>query len=157
MSIISKFTVLGMLCGMLAIAPTHLGWAQAQSDCPDRCPPGQHPEGAVLDHSTGCLKGGICRPDSAPSLPDPTTNVGQAMVSVGNYVYLFAVNPDHHVLYTFWQLGGGGAGWHDMGGDTDTAPAAAAVGNYVFVTIKDRTSNRILMNQGTASHWIGWR
>jgi len=52
-----------------------------------------------------------------------TANFGQALVSVGNYAYEFAVNTQNgHVLYTYWWLGGGSQGWYDLGLSWGTLP-----------------------------------
>jgi hypothetical protein len=83
------------------------------------------------------------------------------MVTAGNYVYQFAVAVDGRVLYNRWKLGGAAEGWREMGGGkglTDAAPAAAAVGDYIFVSVKAAGNNAgILVNQGSGYTWVGWQ
>ena len=62
------------------------------------------------------------------------------------YAFAVADNPPAlkgHVLYTFFQTGGSGPGWYDLGGDTDTAPAAAAV--------EDKDGTYVLLGGGVAA------
>lgn len=62
----------------------------------------------------------------------------------------------------FFRRGGSGPGWFDLGGDFDTAPAAAAVpdpaGTYMFVYIIDKNKH-MKLNQGSpdAFNWVGWQ
>jgi hypothetical protein len=173
MSITLKSTLAGALCGALvfAIAPAELGWAQQNCDPEQPCPPtgGKCAPGkttCVGAHRVGeCFIGGQCRP-IVGNLPAPTTALGVALVSIGREVYVFETAGDPnikgHVLYSFFQTGGSGTGWFDLGGDADTAPAVAAVpdpaGTYVFVYIKDSTGH-IKINQGSpdANNWVGWQ
>lgn len=110
----------------------------------------------------GCVEGATCQRNPAPPLPQPVTNLGQALVSIGNYVYEFAVNSQNgHVLYTYWPRGGGSQGWYDLGpvpgnGTATTAPAAAAVGTYIYVTVTG-SDHVIYLNQGFHPTWVGWK
>lgn len=139
--------------GLIA-ATAVTGAAVAQGLCPRQCPPGQH------SISTG-PKGCVCVPD-VPNLPAPSSKLGQAMVSIDRTTYEFAVNAANgHVMYTFWQLGGGGNSWVDLGHPAQgvpaiSSPAASAVGNYIFLTVTGSDS-RIYLNQGTPPNWVGWR
>lgn len=167
MSITLKSTLAGALCGafVFAIAPADLGWAQ--DGCPPRCELGcKSGETCVGGHQVGhgCIIGGHCQPNKA-TLPAPKTNVGLAVVSVGREVYVFATAENGHVLYTFFQTGGAGAGgWFDLGDKilTNAAPAAAAVpdpaGTYMFVYVRDITDGSIKVNQGSPDvfNWVGW-
>jgi len=158
----ARRSLAGALCGafVFAIAPANLAWAQT---CDPPCRAGQNcvpinpkaPEGAGR-----CVPGG--RP---PLLPAPTSVIGLAVVSVGREVYVFATADNGHVLYTFFQTGGAGAGgWFDLGDKvlTDAAPAAAAVpdpaGTYMFVWVRDKNTKAIKLNQGSpdAFNWVGW-
>jgi len=175
MSITLKSILVGALCGafVFAIAPADLGWAQDNCD-PDepciptggKCDPGKtHCVGAVTNPRTHCRTGGTCKPILG-NLPAPTSVIGLAAVSVGREVYVFATADNGHVLYTFFQTGGAGAGgWFDLGDKvlTDAAPAVAAVpdpaGTYMFVWVRDKnTPHAIKLNQGSpdAFNWVGW-
>lgn len=94
----------------------------------------------------------------------PMTKVGQAIVTVADYTYLFAVDPDGRILYTKWKLGSVAPGWQDVGGEgrTDAAPAATVVerSSYIFMTIKG-LDGYIYLNQGQLNpegedSWVGW-
>lgn len=167
MSITLKSTLAGALCGALvfAIAPTDLGWAQ-DDDCNPPCPKCNSGETCIRKQiGHGQCSTVACKPILG-NLPAPTSALGVALVSVGKEVYVFETAGDPnikgHVLYTFFQTGGANRGWFDLGGDTDTAPAVAAVGDpagtYVFVYIKDSTGH-IKINQGSpdAFNWVGWQ
>ncbi|MBV8613751.1 MAG: hypothetical protein JOY66_08250 [Acetobacteraceae bacterium] len=101
----------------------------------------------------------------APPLPTPKSSVGQAMVSIGNRIYVFAVNQAGHVLYASWVSGEGASTWVDLGPPNPnsnpvvtavTNPAAAAAGNRLFVTVTG-SDNQIWLNQGTPPNFTGWR
>lgn len=146
---------------MLVTAPASFAWAQV---CDPPCPTGSHCACAIQKPGQPCPPGaaGKCTPAPLPPRPAPMTTLGQALVSIGNVTYEFAVNSDDgHVLYTYWQLGGGGQGWNDLGSiapdvTATTAPAAAAVGNYIFVTVTG-SDKHIYLNQGTPPNWVGWK
>ncbi len=149
---------------LLVTVPASLAWAQDTCDPP--CSAGQIC--GVCGRGPNGKPPGVpcCTQKAPPPLPAPMTTLGQALVSIGNITYEFAVSSDEgphkgHVLYTQWQLGGGGQGWTDLGpinGDVTaaTAPAAAAVGNYIFLTVTG-TDSHIYLNQGTPPNWVGWR
>lgn len=160
----------GVMALMIGAVPT--GFASAQ-----QCiRPGL---GCVVD-DVPCCQGtcqtapnkpsGRCPVVGPPPLSAPMTKADQAMVSVGQMTYLFAVNQDNgHVLFTFWELGGGTQGWHEVGtnlccggtGDVVSnvaiGPTVTAVGNFLFLTITD-SNGRIFLNQGTPPNpWVGWQ
>jgi hypothetical protein len=98
------------------------------------------------------------------------TNVGQAMVTLGDYTYLFVVESlEGRILYSKWKLGDGPSKWHEVGGGggngrTDAAPAAAVVekSNYIFISIKEPVTGNLRLNQGVLNPsgqdiWVGWR
>ena len=108
---------------------------------------------------------GWAQQTNAPPLPTPRTSVGQAMMSIGNKIYVFAVNPAGHVLYTSWELGEGASTWIDSGPPNPnsnpvvtavTSPAAAAAGDHIFVTVTG-SDGQIWLNQGTLPRFDGWR
>jgi len=100
--------------------------------------------------------------------PTPTTNVGQAMVTLGDYTYWFVVESlEGRILYSKWKLGDAPSKWHEVGGGgngrTDAAPAAAVVekSNYIFISIKEPVTGNLRLNQGLLNPsgqdvWVGW-
>jgi hypothetical protein len=146
-----------MLASVVVTMPASLAWAQQRACTADNpCPAGQI---CVFPRPDKPI--GQCVPVTGGGGGPPTTTVGQALVSIGNVTYEFAVNTDNgHVLYTQWQLGGGGQGWQDLGpisaSVTATTAPAGAVGNYIFVTVTGSDHN-IYLNQGTPPNWVGWR
>lgn len=120
---------------------------------------------ATLFLSTVTVSLGWAQQASAPPLPTPKSSVGQAMVSIGNKVYVFAVNQAGHVLYVSWEAGEGASTWVDLGPPNPnsnpmvtavTNPAAAAAGDRLFVTVTG-SDNQIWLNQGTPPNFTGWR
>lgn len=99
-----------------------------------------------------------------PPFATPHTNFAQAMVTVADYTYLFAVDLDGRILYNKWQLGGSGPGWHEVGGGgiAYEAPSAAVVAGskYIFLTVKGRDGsiwlNQGQLNPGGVDVWVGW-
>ncbi len=81
--------------------------------------------------------------DAAPSL---TVN--------GNQFFLFAKRLDDR-----WVLGGGAAGWREVGsgGSTTTTPVASVVQNYMFVAVRGGDGN-VYLNQGAVGGgFVGWQ
>ena len=120
---------------------------------------------ATVFLSTVTVGLGWAQQTNPPPLPTPRTSLGQAMVSMGNKIYVFAVNQAGHVLYASWELGEGASTWIDLGPPNPnsnpmvtatTSPAAAAAGDHIFVTVTDSDS-QIWVNQGTPPHFTGWR
>jgi hypothetical protein len=108
---------------------------------------------------------GWAQQTDAPPLPTPKSSVGQAMVSIGNKIYVFAVNQAGHVLYASWESGEGASTWVDLGPPNLNArpmvtavtnPAVAAAGDHLFVTVTG-SDNQIWLNQGTPPNFAGWR
>ncbi len=153
----------------LAVMPADVGIAQQCPDPPQAC------QGVFCAEAAGCLpiNGTIkdgCIVGGKPlclslnsSLPGPPrTQLGQALVSIANYAWEFVVNADNgHVMYSFWKLGGGNRLWYDLGpigGNVvaTSAPAATAIGTYVFLTVTG-SDNQVHLNQGSPPNWVGWR
>lgn len=67
-----------------------------------------------------------------------TTDVAPAVTSVADNVLFFAKSSDGRIFLQQAQLGRGGSAWAEIGGDgrTNAAPAAAAIGNHIFVCVK---------------------
>jgi hypothetical protein len=80
-----------------------------------------------------------------------------ALTSYGLTTVAVASNSAGHVLYNFWQLGKGGGGWNDLGSSlTNSKPAAALIGSYLFVVIKGR-DGQLYLNQGDLGKpFVGW-
>jgi hypothetical protein len=90
------------------------------------------------------------------STQDFRTTTAPALVSVSGRVYMFVRSPDGRVFYNSWVVGGGGVGWKEMEGNGHiaSAPAAAAVGNHIFVAATGLDGN-IILNQADAGHPFG--
>jgi hypothetical protein len=80
-----------------------------------------------------------------------------ALSSYGMTTVAVASNSAGHVFYNFWQLGKSGGGWNDLGSSlTNSKPAAALVGSYLFVVIKGR-DGQLYLNQGDLGKpFVGW-
>jgi hypothetical protein len=50
----------------------------------------------------------------------PFTNLGQSMMNMGEWTYLFVVDTEGRIFYTKWKLGGGTTGYHEIPGDART-------------------------------------
>ena len=94
---------------------------------------------------------------------DFETNVAPGAASSGeNFVFLArhqdgAKNPDGRTFYNWGTLGGGGSGWIDIGGQTQTSPAAALIGTYLFVAVRGMDGN-VWINQGELGKpFVGWK
>lgn len=105
--------------------------------------------------------------EASPIFPSPLTRVGQCLVNLGKWIYLFAVDPEGRILYTKWELGSAGVEWREIPGEfrTDAAPAAVAMRStpYLFVTVKGLGPNGgLFLNQGGLNPegdetWAGWQ
>ena len=115
---------------------------------------------ATVFLSTVSVGLGWAQQTDAPPVPTPRTSLGQAMVSIGNKIYVFAVSQAGHVLYASWELGEGASTWIDLGPPnpnvTATTNPAAAAGDHIFVTVTGSDS-QIWVNQGTPPNFSGWR
>lgn len=107
----------------------------------------------------------ICKHN--PPFPPPKTNFGQALVTIADFTYTFAVDLDGRVLYTKGKLGGGGSAWHEVGrgsftGSAASAPAATIVASasFLFMTIRDSNGqiwlNQAQLNPEGEDGWVGW-
>ncbi len=89
------------------------------------------------------------------------TDVAPGASGSGGNTVVVAKDPDGRIFYTWWPLGSGGRGWHELDGDgrTDAAPAAALVGqnnDYLFAVVKGLDGN-VYLNQGTLGQgFVGW-
>ncbi|HEV2370592.1 MAG TPA: N,N-dimethylformamidase beta subunit family domain-containing protein [Streptosporangiaceae bacterium] len=89
-----------------------------------------------------------------------STELAVAMGSSGSTTVEAGVNAgDGSISYTWWDLGGTGRGFLDLGGQTGDAPAAALVGsqhNYLFVVARG-TDGGLYLNQGELGRgFTGW-
>jgi hypothetical protein len=79
------------------------------------------------------------------------------VAGLGDNVYFFAKSLDGRIFKNQAALGQGGQGWVEVEGSgrTDAAPAAAAIGNHVFVAVKALGRNEILLNQADLGQPFG--
>ena len=88
------------------------------------------------------------------------SDVAPGATSAGNLSVVVATDKKGRVFYNWWAVGEGGRGWQELDGgqgQTNVAPAAALVGNYLFVLIKGFDGN-IHLNQGDLGKpFVGWR
>jgi hypothetical protein len=79
----------------------------------------------------------------------------------GNRSMITVTRTDGHLFYDWWDLGGGGHGWHEFpGGFTSSNPVAVGLvdsGEYAF-TVTSKWG-MLWTNQGSpvTGTWIGWR
>lgn len=69
---------------------------------------------------------------------------------------MFAKSTDGRVFYTSWIAGGGGNGWKEVDGNghISSAPAAAAVGEHIFLAAR-ALDGSVILNQADAGHPFG--
>jgi hypothetical protein len=78
--------------------------------------------------------------------------------SSGKLTAVVAANPHGTVAYNWWSLGQGGKGWQTLDGRaTNAAPAAALVGNYMFVVVKGTDGSLYLNQGGLGKKMVGWK
>jgi hypothetical protein len=63
------------------------------------------------------------------------TDVAPGATSAGNMSVVVATDKQGRIFYNWWAIGEAGKGWRELEGrgQTNVAPAAALVGNYLFV------------------------
>ncbi len=86
------------------------------------------------------------------------SSVAVGATSAGTTSVAVARDSRGRVFYNWWNLGEGGKGWTSLGDGmlTDVTPAAALVGDYVFVFATGR-DGQIHLNQGTLGKpFVGW-
>jgi len=79
--------------------------------------------------------------------------------SSGNTTAVVAANKQGKLFYTWWTLGQGAQKWAELDGQrsTNVAPAAALVGNYLFVVMKGLDGS-LYINQGAlGKEFVGWQ
>jgi hypothetical protein len=90
---------------------------------------------------------------------DFQSNMAAGASSAGKLSAVVAVDKQGRIFYDWWTLGEGGHGFKQLEGEgqTDAAPAAALIGNYLFVAIKGLDGN-LYLNQGDlGKSFIGWK
>jgi CubicO group peptidase (beta-lactamase class C family) len=97
------------------------------------------------------------------ALPDATTDASPAAASLGNRIYVFAKGVNDKQVYVNSAVDGQAFdgwnhGWQVVSGiTTNTAPAAAALGNRLYVFAKSNTDNRIYVNSAVNGQaFDGW-
>jgi hypothetical protein len=92
-----------------------------------------------------------------------TTNVPLAAASLGNRLYVIAKGLDNRIYVNSAEAGkpfdGFGFGWTEVqgGGTTNVSPAAASLGNRLYVFAKGINDNRIYVNSAADGHGFdGW-
>lgn len=76
----------------------------------------------------------------------------------GKLTAVVAANAHGTVAYDWWALGDGGKGWATLDRrPTNAAPAAALVGNYLFVVVKGTDGSLYLNQGGLGKKFVGWR
>lgn len=85
------------------------------------------------------------------------TDVAPGGATVANVVFNFAKDIDGRICVNQAEFGHAFTGWFEAQGDgrTDAAPAAAAVGNHLFVAVKALGGNEIFLNQADLGHSFG--
>ncbi len=79
--------------------------------------------------------------------------------SSGNTTAVVAANKQGKLFYTWWDLGQGAQKWAELDGQrsTNAAPAAALIGNYLFVVMKG-SDGFLYLNQGAiGKEFVGWQ
>lgn len=103
-------------------------------------------------------------PDQIINIADMSfpSNLPPAMAAANNRTVIVAVDPTGAIFYNWWDLGGGGHGWVQLGGGADirtqVAPAVALVadGNYMFVNAQG-LDGELYINQAIVGGTIyGW-
>lgn len=96
-------------------------------------------------------------------LPEATTDAAPAAASLGNRIYVFAKGINDKQVYVNSAVDGQafdgwGQGWQAVPGiTTDAAPAAAALGNRLYVFAKSLTDSRIYVNSAVNGQaFDGW-
>ncbi|WP_157642798.1 hypothetical protein [Burkholderia ubonensis] len=110
-----------------------------------------------LDNTLYLNQGELGRPSAGWQSMGFQSNVAPGAASAGNVSVAVAARPDGRIFYNWWVLGQSGH-WNEVTGSvrTDTAPAVALVGNYLFVMVRGR-DGKIYLNQGHLDKpFVGW-
>ena len=91
---------------------------------------------------------------------DVATNVAPGAAASANRSAALITTPDGRILYDWWDLGGGGHGFHEIdgGGRTNVSPAAGFVdsGALLYPLVTGRDGN-VYTNQGApGGSFSGW-
>lgn len=90
---------------------------------------------------------------------DMQSDVAPGATSSGKTTVVVARDKQGRLLYNVWELGQGGGGWNEIAATvpTNSTPAPALVGGYLFVVARS-TDGKLYLNQGGLNkRFVGWR